>query len=213
MINITRKETAPDCLKKQTDYNCDDVLEKLETDFFGKCYICETNLFSTNIEHFKAHQNDKKLKFEWTNLFLACGHCNNIKSTTEILNCTVPKHDVENKITYKPLYLPANEVKISTTESDELSLNTINILNKVYNGHTKIKKRDGLTLKEYLVEEMLSFHNLILNYSRAKHNKIKLSRMEICIKEELHKGSKLTAFKRQIIKDNTKYHQFKKYFD
>lgn len=213
MINIIRKETAPDCLKKQTDYNCDDVLEKLKKDFFGKCYICETKLFSTNIEHFKAHKGDKKLKFEWTNLFLACSHCNSIKSTTEILNCTDPKHDVENWITYKPIQLSENKVEISTKRTDKLSINTVKVLNKVYNGHTKIKKRDGMTIKEHLVEEMLSFHHLMLEYNKAKHNEKKFKNREMFIEEELHKGSKLTAFKRQVIKDNSKYHQFKKYFD
>ena len=62
MINIERKETAPDCLKKEIDYKCEDVLEKLENDFFGKCYICEKNLFSTNVEHFIAHKGDNTLK-------------------------------------------------------------------------------------------------------------------------------------------------------
>ncbi len=202
MINIARTETAPDCLKKQQNYECENVLEKLKIDFFGKCYICETSLFSTNVEHFKAHRGDKKLKFEWTNLFLACGHCNNIKLSTDILNCTDSKHDVENWISYKPIFVPVGEVEISAKRKNKLTIDTVNILNKVYNGHTNIKTTDAQKIKDEIVKEMIVLQRLLLQYSKEKYNELEITDIEKDIRKKLHKGSKLTAFKRQVIKDN-----------
>ncbi len=215
MINITRKEKAPDCLKKQTNYNCEDVLEKLEKDFLGKCYICETNQFSTNVEHFKAHKGNKKLKFDWENLYLACNHCNNIKLTTDILDCTNPKQNVEEQIIYNSISEIKEKIKIKVNElykNDKLTLQTVDILNKVYNGHTKIKEIDANNLKIYFLEEMLYFQGLMLKYNKEKFNEKKLSKIESKIEDELHKGSKLTAFKRQIIKKYN-YKKLQKYFD
>ncbi len=216
MINIERTETAPDCLKNKIDYKCDDVLDKLENDFFGKCYICETNLFSTNVEHFIAHKGNKKLKFDWRNLFLACFHCNNIKLTTDILDCTEPNSDIEEKIIYKSISDVNESIQIEANDSysnDNLTKNTVTVLNKVYNGHTKIKTKDANKLKEYFLGEMLQFRDLILKYNKERHNKLKTSENEKNIEAELHKGSKLTAFKRQIIKDFKNYHKLKQYFD
>jgi len=215
MVNIERKEPAPTCLQTQTDYKCGDVLEKLEKVFFGKCYICETATFSTNVEHFKAHQGDIALKFDWNNLFLACNHCNNIKLTTEILNCTDPNHDVEERIEYNSISVIEQpiEIKANNNYNDKLTKDTVDLLNKVYNGHTKIKTIDAKKLKMSLIKEMLQFQNLMLDYYEGKNNIHKLAEIERNIKVELHKGSKLTAFKRQIIKDFENYSPLKQYFD
>jgi len=216
MINIERTEIAPDCLKKEIDYNCGDVLEKLEADFLGKCYMCETDLFSTNIEHFKPHKDNKKLKFDWKNLFLAYDRCNNIKLTNEILDCTNPEFDVEKRLVYKSIFYVEQDIEIEVDtayKNESLTKNTVVLLNKIYNGHTKIKTRDAKKIKEYFLEEMLQFQQLMLKYSKEKHNKLKVNEIEKNIKSELHKGSKLTAFKRQIIENYKNYHHLKQYFD
>ena len=127
MINIERKQIAPKCLEKQVDYKCDDVLDKLVIDFYGKCYICETNFFSTNVEHFNAHKGVKILKFDWSNLFLVCGHCNNIKLTTDILNCT-SDNKVEENLKYKSIFYPEQNVIIEAATEDELTKNTADLL-------------------------------------------------------------------------------------
>jgi len=215
MVNLERKEAAPTCLQAQIDYKCGDVLEKLEKVFYGKCYICETAIFSTNVEHFKPHKGNKVLKFDWNNLFLACNHCNNIKLTTEILNCTDPNHDVEERIEYNSISFIEQpiEIKANNNYNDKLTTDTVDLLNKVYNGHTKIKTRDAIKLKEKLLQEMIQFQQLMLNYSKEKNNKYKLAEIERNIKAEIHKGSELASFKRQIIKNYSNYHNLKIYFD
>jgi len=96
MINVIRSQPAPTCLsiekkKKNGDYKCAEVLKRLIIDFKNKCYICEQNEPTTiNIEHLKPHKGNKELKFDWNNLFLSCGHCNNVKSLKyeNIIDCT-----------------------------------------------------------------------------------------------------------------------------
>ena len=90
MIKIERKETphtqeAMDDLQEACDtgrsYNTEHVNQALQEVFHGKCYICENKeATSYQIEHLIPHRGDKKLKYDWNNLFWVCAHCNNIKS-------------------------------------------------------------------------------------------------------------------------------------
>ncbi len=212
MVRIIRTEIAPQCLEDQIDYKWVDVIEKLEKDFHGKCYICETDQFSINVEHFIPHKGIPLLKFKWENLFFACNHCNNIKLATEILDCTNPNFD-NDCIQFTPIFFIESDIKITTVKTDNVTKNTVDLLNKVYNGHTTIKTKDAEKLKKYLVEEMLTFQNLMLKYSKKKHNEYERDKIEKKISYELSKRSKLTAFKRQVIKDIAGYSNFKQFFD
>ena len=90
MIKIERKETphtqeAMDDLQEACStghsYNTEHVNQALQEVFHGKCYICENKeATSYQIEHRIPHRGDKKLKYDWNNLFWVCAHCNNIKS-------------------------------------------------------------------------------------------------------------------------------------
>jgi len=80
MIYFEKSQPAPECLekeksKKSGNYKCAGVLKRLKDDFKNKCYICESKAPTTiNVEHFKSHQGDSDLKFDWNNLFWSCGH-------------------------------------------------------------------------------------------------------------------------------------------
>ena len=75
MVFQEKSQPAPPCLAKEKqkatgDYKCGDVFERTKTDFKNKCYICENKEpITINIEHFRPHKGDKKLKFDWNNLF------------------------------------------------------------------------------------------------------------------------------------------------
>ena len=111
MIKIERKETphtqeAMDDLQEACDtgrsYNTEHVNQALQEVFHGKCYICENKeATSYQIEHLIPHRGDKKLKYDWNNLFWVCAHCNNIKSDKyePILNCTT--EPVEHLIAFR----------------------------------------------------------------------------------------------------------------
>jgi hypothetical protein len=60
-------------IKQEEDYRDGIIFELIRKDCFDKCYICEDKDITTlNVEHRIPHKNDKKLKYDWNNLFLSC---------------------------------------------------------------------------------------------------------------------------------------------
>ncbi|MEA2012737.1 MAG: HNH endonuclease [Verrucomicrobiota bacterium] len=136
MVYLEKSQPPPKSLsdeinKKSGFYRKLDVVERLEQDFRNKCYICEqkapTNI---NIEHFKPYQDDKKLKFDWNNLFLSCAHCNNVKSVNfdNLLNCTVFSDNVDVALHYKCDSFPKEKVLIKELQKSAKTKQTKELL-------------------------------------------------------------------------------------
>ncbi|MCB9675501.1 MAG: hypothetical protein H6737_10320 [Alphaproteobacteria bacterium] len=72
MISIKRSPVPPASLSGG-GYDGDDVRAQLESDFLGKCYLCERKLDGNwQIEHFRPQAGRfEHLRTEWTNLFPA----------------------------------------------------------------------------------------------------------------------------------------------
>lgn len=112
MVKISRSSTAPASLalekKKGSDaYNGSDVMIALNQDFHGKCYICEIDELQTvQVEHLRPHCGGKNrdLMFSWDNLFLSCGHCNNVKNkkkyASSVIDCCKkdPEHHIKQEL-------------------------------------------------------------------------------------------------------------------
>jgi len=80
MIHLSKRQLPPNItIKSKKDYQSGVVFEILAEDCHNKCYICEDKPTTINVEHIIPHRGDPELQFDWNNLFLACGHCNNIK--------------------------------------------------------------------------------------------------------------------------------------
>jgi hypothetical protein len=211
MIYLPKSQPAPECLaieskKKNGNYNCGNVLQRLCDDFKGKCYICEDDVKSIQIEHFIPHENiNTDLKFNWNNLFYACNYCNNLKGTDykNILNCTVESDSVETSIKYQIEPFPNEKAIIKFLSDTEKVKNTVRLLNEIYNTEVTENKRLGsAALRKRLIEELQFFGYLLSEYElNPKEN---LKRL---ISEKLKKSSKFTAFKHWIIKDNPTYFQ------
>lgn len=111
MVKVERTFPAPDSLleeskKSNGSYSEPDVVSRLCSDFHDKYYICELKgLQDPQIEHRLPHFNGKypERKFDWNNLFLSCGHCNNIKNQRKydggIIDCC--KDDPEKLICFQ----------------------------------------------------------------------------------------------------------------
>jgi len=214
MVNIKKSFPAPICLEKEKrkvkgDYKCGNVLELLKQDFYNKCYLCEDQPTSINVEHFEPHQGDKNKKFDWKNLFFGCAHCNNIKldryNTNEnnrILDCTHPEHEVENWLKYEMVHFPRKEVKITAQKNETIIHNTVKLLNEVYNGTTKQKQMEAENLKGKLQVELIQFQEMITGYLEAKtHHEKELYLIQIT--KQLKKSSIFSAFKQHIWALNT----------
>lgn len=221
MLYFEKSQPAPDCLaiekqKAYGDYKCGCVLERLKTDFKNKCYICESKAPSTiNVEHFKSHQGDKNLKFDWNNLFWSCGHCNNTKLAKfdDILNCTNINDSIENKLNYNFKPFPREKVNIAINSNDNKTLQTQALLLAVFNGTTTLKEIESDNIRDSLLKEIKDFQEWLIEYFETNDNEEK-ARCLKKIKKHLNKASAFTSFKRQIIKDNSDlFKEFSHYFD
>lgn len=205
MIYFEKSQPAPECLEKEKlkvsgDYKCGCVLKRLQNDFKNKCYICESKAPTTiNVEHFKSHQGDVDLKFDWNNLFWACGHCNNTKLAKfdDILNCTDLNDNVENALKYEFKPFPHEKVFVEALNSNAKTENTKNLLLEVFNGTTKLKNIEADNLRTALLKEMRDYQDHLCEYYEA-YDSYSFRK----IKSHLNSASAFTAFKRQVIKNN-----------
>jgi len=212
MININKSYPAPPCLEKEKNkpkskkYDCDGVKEQLVKDFFDKCYICEEKDVSKKIiEHFQSHHGGKNrnLMFDWDNLYLACGHCNEIKGAhfDNILNCTDMSHKIVDWLEFRIDITPYAQAEIIPIEKNALVENTAKLLNGVYNGTNLSNKFNSNSIRKKLIKHLVEFQQLLYDYFYKEgldsDDKIKLRKE---IKRYLQPDTHFTAFKIWIIK-------------
>jgi len=210
MLFFEKSQPAPICLNQEKektngDYKCGDVLTRLKNDFKNKCYICEHKEPSNiNVEHFKPHKGNKNLKFCWNNLFWSCSHCNNTKSGNydNILNCIDPDDKIEERLKYIFKPFPFESVKIKSLDDSNKTKNTEELLLKVYNGTTTLKKIESSNLRNRLLKEIKSFQENLIDYFEETIDLETKEYLLMKIKSHLHSGSDFTSFKRWIIKEN-----------
>lgn len=205
MVKVKRSFPAPVSLgeeagKSNGSYAQPDVIERLMADFNGKCYICELKgLQDPEVEHLRPHKNRKYKErlFEWENLFLACGHCNKVKSQKiyeqDVLDCC--KRDPEEAIVFE-LYednvcVYAN--KMDDTEAvitAKLVTDVFNVCNtgmRVYKSDYRLKK---------LQEEMNVLYAKLQVYRERPDSKVALR----TLKALLRRGTAFAGFKRCYVR-------------
>ena len=222
MVYFEKSQPSPDCLetekaKTNGDYKCANVLERIKDDFKNKCYICEyKEPVAINVEHFRPHEGDVNLKFDWNNLFWSCSHCNNTKLANyqNILNCTDDTDDVENKLKYIFKPFPYEQVEIVELDNSPETIMTRELLTAVYNGTTKLKTIESANLRNKLLEEIMDFQKQLCEYFKDTNSLEDKEYFLIKIRGHIHRGSNFTAFKRWIILENEKLkNEFEKHFD
>lgn len=215
MIYVQKSEPVPACLeiekeKKNGDYKCGDVLTRIRTDFRNKCYLCENKApTSINVEHFQSHRGNKDLMFDWYNLFFSCAHCNNIKLALYdyILNCTNANDRVDEWIHYEMKPFPHEKVKLKVLQDDERVKNTVELLHKIYNGHTVLKTIEAGNIRQKILEEIRYFQGWLVKYYREGLEASDRENIKREIKLCLSPYAPFTAFKKWIIRDNEVLHQ------
>ncbi len=113
MIPIRRSQ-IPDILKKNRDkwtskflkskkdrpsknqYAHPEIMAELFNMSHGKCYYCESKLgtgkdASEQVDHFVEIHLDKKLAFDWNNLYLSCPGCNHKEEIVEDCAIELPR--------------------------------------------------------------------------------------------------------------------------
>jgi len=202
MIALT-KSPLPDNIKikSEKDYRTGEVLKILAEDCHNKCYLCEDKPTTINIEHIIPHRNDLTFKYDWNNIFIACGHCNNIKldKYDNIINPIIC--DPEDHIA---LSIDVNEslidnIKVESLSEDEETMQTKQLLELIYNGGTTdIKEIECANLRNsHLAPNIRLFKQYIKNHIEEPD----LGYADM-IKNEINRSSIFAAFKRKIIRDD-----------
>jgi len=205
VINLEKSQPAPVSLAAEKvrasgTYRTPEVIERLHADFFGKCYICESaSLTSVNVEHFVPHRDDRDRKFDWDNLFLACGHCNNTKQARSefdsILNCTDWNDPIIASIRCDFEPWPKEQPSFVPLVDDERVQNTAKLLNDVFNGHTPIKQIESNSLRRLLLAEIKDFQILANAFFEPGTPEMERDLLRARIEQHLHPSSPFCAFK------------------
>lgn len=212
MIRIERKMTEKaqraivslgEAKRRNTTYNTPEVTAALREMFHGKCYICENrDITSWQIEHLRPHREEKNLKYDWDNLFLACAHCNNTKLAKydPIIDCT--KEDVEKLIAFrkKGYFGTEEELLFELLDFREETINTQGLLREVYYGSTPQKKMEAKILRRLLRKELAAFKEYVREYQEAEDEE--RADLECLLKKQLGDSSAFAAFKRWLIRDH-----------
>lgn len=202
MIRLSKSPLQPEVsINSEADYRKGVILETLSEDCHNKCYICEDKPTTIDVEHIVPHRSDPALKFDWNNLFLACGHCNRIKHTKydNILNPT--KCDPEEHIALSIDITDelADKVRVESLNTDDVTSSTSELLGLVYNGgSTDIKEIECTNLRnEHLKPNLHRFYRYIQG-----HREEPGLGYDGLICKEINRSSAFAAFKRKIVRDD-----------
>lgn len=198
--------------KANGEYNKEDVVKQLREIFHDKCYICELkNLQDPQVEHLLPHKNGTYLnrKFDWNNLFWACGHCNLVKMNSKydvgIIDCCIV--DPETIITFE-----LKEGKINVKAKDEKNQQAVLTATLV----SEVFTLPGSAMRDYkremrfqeLNREMNVLYDNLEKLNKNPQSKVVLRKLQVLLKRE----SAFAAFKRNYIRENSnKYPQLQQY--
>lgn len=204
MIAIT-KSPLPEgvAIRREEDYRSGLVFQLLVQDSCGKCYICEDSLHTApNVEHRIPHKGDLSLQYDWHNLFLACSHCNAVKST---------KYDgIIDPVAVDPEKVIAVSLDVDDDLRETVIVQkiagksdvdvTVDLLKAVYNGaKTDMKKLECQNLKNKISNELLWFRQKLDEYQTDPSD-----RKKGMIENDLSDKALFAAFKRGIIRNEAK---------
>lgn len=208
MIKIT-KSAAPAQLeverkKENGTYRHADIINVIKKDFYNRCYLCEDNPQSINIEHLIPHKNNHDLTFRWENLFWSCGHCNNIKSAkyNNILDCTT-QNDIEGILTYRFDPFPMEDVHIEIVPphlENPQALQTRDLLQDIFNGTTTLKSIESNRLRKLIATELINMQRLLFKLEDENKSDEEIADIKLKLTSALSTKSLFASFKRSKVK-------------
>lgn len=207
MIRVNKTVEIPPSLQVEncTHYDGQDVQKTLVNDQFGKCYLCEQNPGKDfEIEHLKPKSEgySPELKYEWTNLFLACKYCNGRKpNNLEILNPLI--HNIEDCISQRIDYY-SKKVEFHSTSDDLSTRQTIELLDRLFNGKSHIRDVKSKVLFDDLNREISFFLEMLIQHKTDGNKQNKQIIIDL-----LHLSKEFLGVKYWIIKDSGMFDEFK----
>lgn len=207
MFNVDRTSSQPpSSLAFKRRYDSEDVLLELRNIFFDKCYICECKEpTALNVEHLRPHSGDEAKKFDWNNLYYSCARCNSIKGEgySGIIDCTDSSIDALRSIKHLPPRTPGSKIDIEATNQLPATLETAELLDKVYNA---VNTANKAITASYLRKKVFKRYNLFLRYLDVYMDELtadeKKSEAREVIGKILKKQGEFSAFIRWLILDD-----------
>lgn len=220
MINIENKPVPSDLeklVKDTKNYRHQSVVDRIKSNFNNKCYLCEIKeSTSINIEHFIPHRGSEELKYKWSNLYFACSHCNGIKGHRYDNILDPLNDDVESFINCRMDAVPMAKVIIERNSSDEKVVNTVNLLDEIYNKCSEtagVRTAESINLRKKLLKELRSFQDSLFVYYDEDELDEDREKARKQIIKHLRSRSEFTAFKRCLVKEKEIiYDEFKDEF-
>lgn len=217
MISIEKKPVPSELeklVKDTKNYRHQVVVEKIKSDFNNKCYLCELKeSTSINIEHFIPHRGNEDLKYKWSNLYFACSHCNGIKGHRYDNILDPLNDDIEASINCRMDAVPMAKVIIEGTSDDKKVVNTVNLLDEIYNKCSElagVRTEESRNLRNRLLKELRSFQDSLFIYYDEEELEEDREKAKKEIIKHLRSKSQFTAFKRCLIKEKEIiYEEFK----
>lgn len=217
MIYYPKRNEAPASLALRKSYTGEDVIKALKQDFCNKCYLCGSKApTSLNVEHFDEHRGDDDKKYDWQNLFYACGHCNHTKNDifrkggSDLLNCTKEDQLVDYWLKYhlqidygtmiKTIVVEKNAA-VGPTGFEAQIDNTSRLLNAIYNGTgSPVRSAEADNLMKAVMKEIAFFRSKVFEY-KDESDPEKRAGLKRKILAMLNPKMPFVAFKRWIIRD------------
>ena len=207
MVKIERSFPAPESLaieamKAFGKYDKPDVIERLKKDFHNKCYICEIdNLQDPVVEHLLPHKNGMNTvrKFDWNNLFWACGHCNGVKNQQKyeenIIDCC--KENPEEALSFR-LINQSVDVRAKNAE-DYKAVCTAELVREVFGlTNTGMRVYKSEMRFQELNKEMNILYDNLEALKKNPNSKVILRKLKAILRRE----SRFAAFKRNYVQEN-----------
>ena len=208
MIKITKSpepaQLSLERMKASGTYRHPDIIAVIKKDFYNRCYLCEDNPQSINIEHLVPHRDNHELIFKWENLFWSCSHCNNIKLAKydDILDCTV-QPDIEEILIYNFEPFPTEEVKIEIVPSYKEAIQanqTQALLLDVFNGTTTLKSIESNGLRKFITTELINLQGLLRDLDNENKSEEEIADIKLKLTTALSPKSLFASFKRSKVK-------------
>lgn len=206
MVKIERTFPAPKSLeieakKVSGSYKEPDVVEQLKSDFHNKCYLCEIdNLQDPQVEHLLPHMDGKypERKFDWNNLFWACGHCNSVKNQRKydvgIIDCC--KEEPEDLLFFK---FENGEVQIyAINQENAKAVLTAQLIVEIFNlKNTGMRVYKSEMRVQELNLEMNKLYDTLEEMQENPESKFVLRKVKALLRRE----SRFAAFKRNYVRE------------
>lgn len=205
MIRVRKRKDEPAELASK-GYKDDQVKRAILVDQDDKCYICERMVTTDyEVEHLASQSmNDDELVNEWANLYIACNYCNDKKKTSFDDIKHPDTYDVEEEIVHS--FDAMNErIVFKTTSTDPGVLQTIKLLERMYNG-TNAPKRVLMETRFYNQFKMKynHFQSVVHDYLSGRTEE-----MRPILESLIDIKSEYLAFKYAVIMENdTLRHDF-----